>query len=615
MSGQDKQKTAIVVGAGAGGVSTAARLAKAGFKVTVLEKNDFVGGRCSLIHHDGWRFDQGPSLLLLPRLFHQTFRDLDTSLEAEGIELIKCHPNYNIWFGDGERFQLSTDLAHMKTEIEKWEGKDGYSRYLAFLQESHKHYELSVTHVLLRNFTSILSMMRPSFLKHLFELHPFESIYSRASKYFWTERMRRVFTFSSMYMGMSPFDAPGTYSLLQYTESAEGIWYPVGGFNIIIQALVKIGERLGVDYRLSTPIKSINLAPDGSHATGVTLANGQIMNADVVINNSDLVYAYNNLLPKTPYATSLSERPTSCSSISFYWALDRKVPQLSAHNIFLAEEYRESFDSIFKEHLIPNQPSFYVNVPSRPDPTAAPEGKDSVIVLVPVGHLLDQSKASPSAKNTANSDITRSTSNGNTMQPQFPGGYSKHGILPSEGQDWPKMIELARETILTTIAARTGVDIGPYIVKEITNDPKTWRDNFNLDRGAILGLSHSFFNVLCFRPSTRARRGGWLDGYFPGIAGTVAELLVNGGSIERLYMVGASAHPGTGVPIVLAAGKLVAEQVCDDLGVDIAWPRGEGETAPLKKSRLDEPQILPMLSWVHWVIAIFLAFVGIILLR
>lgn len=143
----------------------------------------------------------------------------------------KCEPNYNIWFGDGQSFELSTDLARMKNEIEKWEGKDGYERYLSFLQEAHRHYELSVTHVLRKNFTSLFSMARISFLRHLLALHPFESIYSRAAQYFYTERLRRVFTFGSMYMGMSPFDAPGTYSLLQYTELAEGIWYPVGGFH------------------------------------------------------------------------------------------------------------------------------------------------------------------------------------------------------------------------------------------------------------------------------------------------------------------------------------------------------------------------------------------------
>jgi phytoene desaturase (3,4-didehydrolycopene-forming) len=163
-------------------------------------------------------------------------------LEAEGIKLFKCEPNYNLWFGDGESIQLSTDITAMKKTIEQWEGPDGFERYLGFLQESHRHYEASVEHVLRKNFTSLLSMARPSFLRYLHALHPFESIYSRASKYFWTERLRRAFTFASMYMGMSPFDAPGTYSLLQYTELAEGIWYPEGGFHKVCwHAMNKMG--------------------------------------------------------------------------------------------------------------------------------------------------------------------------------------------------------------------------------------------------------------------------------------------------------------------------------------------------------------------------------------
>jgi len=177
------------------------------------------------------RFDQGPSLLLLPHLFRETFNDLGTSLDAEGVKLVKCEPNYNIHFHDATSIQLSTDIALMKEEIERFEGKDGFERYLGFLQESHRHYELSVEHVLRKNFYSLLSMLRLDFLKNVLALHPFESIYGRSSKYFYTERLRRVFTFASMYMGMSPFDAPGTYSLLQYTELAEGIWYPLGGFH------------------------------------------------------------------------------------------------------------------------------------------------------------------------------------------------------------------------------------------------------------------------------------------------------------------------------------------------------------------------------------------------
>ena len=492
----------------------------------------------------------------MPHLFRETYQDLGATLEDEGVDLLKCEPNYHIWFGDGASFRMSSDVALMKTEIEKWEGKDGFERYLSFLQESHRHYELSVTHVLRENFTSLLSMCRPSFLRHVLALHPFESIYSRASKYFWTERMRRVFTFGSMYMGMSPFDAPGTYSLLQYTELAEGIWYPRGGFHKIVEGLVNIGKRFGVEYHLSTPVKNVKLSGDGHKVQGVQLEDGTSLEADLVICNADLIYAYNNLLPESSYAKSLSTRKTSCSSISFYWGIDRIVPELNAHNIFLADEYRSSFDSIFKDHLIPEEPSFYVNVPSRVDSTAAPDGCDSIVVLVPVGHLMSD-----------NSALHKGTpsSSGQT-------------------QDWPKLIALAREKIITTIRTRTGVDLAPLIVHEQVNDPLTWKENFNLDRGGILGLSHSFFNVLSFRPKTKHA------------------------SIKGLYFVGASTHPGTGVPICLAGGKIVASQVLDDLRMKKPWSTGGALPASARKDAQDLDEVRKPMSTFGFLVSSLVVF-------
>ncbi|XXH05870.1 hypothetical protein Hte_012311 [Hypoxylon texense] len=550
-----KQKKAIVVGAGAGGIATAARLAKAGFSVTVLEKNAFTGGRCSLIRHEGHRFDQGPSLLLLPKLFREAFHDLDTSLEAEGVELLRCPTNYNVWFADGERFELSTDLARMKAQVERWEGKDGFRRYLAWLDEAHQHYELSVSEVLKRNFTSFWDLARPRFVLAGLKIHPLHSLWNRASRYFWTERLRRVFTFATMYMGMSPFDAPATYSLLQYTELAEGIWYPRGGFHAVLDALVKVGERLGVEYRLNTPVRQVLTHGDGKTAKGVQLESGEVLDADVVVVNADLVYAYSNLLPQTPsiqkYSKSLRKKDSSCSSISFYWSLDRKVPELQTHNIFLADEYRESFDAIFDRKSLPDEPSFYVNVPSRIDPSAAPEGRDSVIVLVPTGHLRGSSSSDPSV-----------------------------GLPREDEQDWPTLIARARAAVLATISARTGApSLAPSIAHESVNTPVTWESRFHLDRGSILGLGHGFFNVLSFRPRTRAA---------PPLRG--------------VYFVGASTHPGTGVPIVLAGARLTAEQVLDDLRARVPWrgrasrirdagvPQEDGKTSEL--DRIRRPQFL-----------------------
>lgn len=494
--------SAIVVGAGAGGIATAARLAKAGYNVTVVEKNGFLGGRCSLIHHEAYRFDQGPSLLLTPEVFYQTFSDLDTSPDEENVRFLKCEPNYRIWFSDHDHFELSTDLCKLKPQIERYEGKDGLQKFFRFLRESGRHYDLSMEHVLSKDFPTLLAMLRPKLLVSLLSLHPFESMWSRIQRHFESDKLRRAFTFASMYLGMNPFEAPGTYSLLQYTELAHGIFYPEGGFVKVLEALASVGKRLGVEYRLNTEVSSIIYSSE-SKARGIRLQSGEELLADVVVINADLVYAYNNLLPPTSYSRSLTKRQASCSSISFFWSFGKVIPELQVHNVFLAEEYKESFDAIFHRHQLPAEPSFYVNVPSRIDPTAAPKGKDAVVVLVPVGHLVDD---------------------------------------PSNPQDWDLLVTHAREVVFKTIESRTGCSrLRDSLLHELIETPTSWKTKFNLDRGAILGLSHSFFNVLSFRPK------------------------IKHSDIRGLYFVGASTHPGAGVPVSLSSAKIVSQSIIADL--------------------------------------------------
>lgn len=296
---------------------------------------------------------------------------------------------------------------------------------------------------------------------------------------------------------MSPYDGLGPYNLLQYTEIAEGIWYPKGGFNKVIQSLETIAVKHGAKFNYNSDVQEIVVDSKGV-AKGIKMRNGNVINSDIVICNADLVYAYNNLLPKTSYANTLGKKKLTSSSISFYWSINQVVPQLAVHNIFLSGKYKPSFDQIFEDFTLPDEPSFYVNVPSRIDPTAAPEGKDSVVILVPVGHLSDKKI------------------------------------------DFDELVKRAREFVIDTIEKQLNVpNFRSMIDHEIVNDPRSWKNEFNLWKGSVLGLSHTFFQVVYFRPSLKCK------------------------IFENLYFVGASVQPGTGVPIVLSGAKLLEKQICN----------------------------------------------------
>lgn len=198
----NRKRTAIIVGAGIGGTATAARLAKDGFDVTVYEKNDFSGGRLSLLYNNGHRFDQGPSLYLMPKLFEETFHDLGERIE-DHFELLKCKSNYRVCFHDGDIFELSCDLASLYRQIEKYEGssEQTFLNFLDFLKESHVHYERSVQIALKSNYENWWTEFQLKHVPNVFKLHILDNVYNRATKYFKSEKMIKAFTFQTMYIG------------------------------------------------------------------------------------------------------------------------------------------------------------------------------------------------------------------------------------------------------------------------------------------------------------------------------------------------------------------------------------------------------------------------------
>ncbi|RWS24480.1 phytoene desaturase-like protein, partial [Leptotrombidium deliense] len=495
-------KKVIVIGAGVGGTAIAARLAKDGFNVTVLEKNSFGGGRCSILRNGEHRFDQGPSLYLLPKLFQEFFEDLGENIN-DHIDLLKCPSNYKVHFHDGKYIHLTSDLPKLITEIERFEGKGEQTsqNLLNFIQESYTHYNLGIEFGLKNGYSNIFDVIKKfEQLPALFKVHILETVFGRICKYFSSDYIRRAFTFQTMYMGNSPFEAPAVYSLLQCTEIIDGIWYPKGGFYEVVKALENIAIKHGAKFKYDAPVLKINVDVDYK-VTGVTLEDETVLNADLIVCNADTVYAYNRLLPWTEYGMKLGNKfELTASTISFYWSLSKQVLELDTHNIFLAKAYKESFDEIFKEFRLPSEPSFYIHVPNRIDETAAPVNKDTLVVLVPVGHV--------------------------------------NNLVSQNFDEW---IKRARNAVITTIEERCKVtNFEQLIEHEMINDPRSWKEKFNLWKGSALGLSHIITQMLCFRPSTRCK------------------------IFKNLYFVGASTQPGTGVPVVLCSAKLAANQINED---------------------------------------------------
>ncbi len=502
------QPTAVVVGAGLGGIAAAARLAQHGYAVTVLEKNSIPGGRCGQIVRDGHRFDIGPTLFLMREVFAETFAALGERLE-DHLDLRRIDPTYRIRFDDGLELELTSDLNGLAAQVEAIQ-PGSFRGLLAYLAEGDRHYRLSLERFVGRNFYSLADYFSPANLPLLFQLKALSKHYDHIGRYLSDPHLKAAFTFQDMYLGLSPFDAPATYSLLQYTELAGGVWYPIGGLYQVVSHLAAIACARQVRFMFNAPVAQITVA--ASRATGVRLGDGTQLDADVVVANADLPYVYRSLLSEAgprdqAEARRLEGLKYTSSAIMFYWGVDQVYPQLNTHNVFLSGNYRGSFESIFRDHGLPGQPSFYVHAPARVDPAAAPAGHDTLFVLVPVGSL---DEARP--------------------------------------QDWEALSQAARRAVLQRLAAAGLDNLEPHLKFEICYTPRDWEGRYHLKNGAGFGLSHNFWQVGYLRPHNRHAR-------YP-----------------NLYFVGSSTHPGTGLPIVLISARLVVERILAEIGRPVETP-------------------------------------------
>src|ERR671915_1052492 len=380
-------KRVAIVGAGMGGLAAAIRLAAKGFEVEVFEKNAQVGGRVGRVETEGFSFDTGPSLLLMTDTYRELFRFAGRDLE-DYVRLMPLDANYRVNFGDGDSLTIRRTLPELIGELERIE--PGVTpRFYRFLEDACNKYRLGRSEFVERDFVGARDFFGLRNLRLLLRTRALSNYYRSISRFFRTEKLRQAFSLQTMYLGLSPFEAPAVYSLLPYTELAEdGLWFPEGGMYSLVEAMERLATELGVRFHLNSPVEQVVVTK--GRARGVRVNGGEI-EADAVLVGADLPYAYRELLGGSADADFMFRRREkleyTASAFMLYLGMDRKLEGMLHHNFYLSERYRENFEDIFRDRRLPEDPSFYAVVPSRTEPSMAPEGMESLFVLVPVPHL------------------------------------------------------------------------------------------------------------------------------------------------------------------------------------------------------------------------------------
>ena len=490
-----RPKSVVVIGAGMGGITAAIHLARAGLQVTVLEKNARPGGRCDRLSWNGHHFDTGPTLFVMSLLYEAEFRALGTPMQ-ELLDLQRVDPTYHLVFDNGSQLALTSDMKSMQEQLESFQ-PGSFPGFLRYLQEGDRNYRMVLDRLVNRDFHKASDFFNLQNVAMVFRLKALTSHYRNMSAYFDEPRLKSAFTFQDIYTGLSPFEAPATFSMMPYTELAHGVWYPRGGMYRVVESLTDLARQAGVEFIFNSPVTQIDV--DASRARGVRFADGSRLEADVVLANADLPYVYRDLLPEDGRAGSLSRKRFSCSAISFFWGVDRAYPELGPHTLFLADDYRENFERIDRDLSLPANPSLYVHAPARLDPSMAPPDQDTLTAIVPVGHMSDDG-----------------------------------------GQDWSEMRDEARRQVFRRLRSLGITDLESHIKFEETYTPPSWARRYNLMKGATHGLSHRLTQMAYFRPSNRHPH------------------------YQNLYFVGASTHPGTGLPTAMVSGRLVAKRIKEE---------------------------------------------------
>ena len=444
----------VVVGAGLAGLSAALRLAGAGRKVTVLERESVPGGRNGLLNKDGYAFDTGPSVLTMPSLINDAFNCVGEDMK-DWLELTPLTPLYRAFYADGSQLDVHANTGEMEAEIAKHissEEAAGYRRYVDFVTKLYK-YEMN--DFIDRNIDSPLNLLTPN-LARLIALGGFRRLSPKVNQFMKDPRLQKVYSFQAMYAGVSPQQALAIYAVIAYMDSVNGVFFPKGGMHAVPRALAAAAEKHGVVFKYNTTVTNVEVS--NGRAKAVITESGERYECDAVILNPDLPVAYRELLGKSPVSIKRLKYSPSC--VTLLIGSNKKYDFTAHHNIHFGHSWDGVFDELIKKKQLMSDPSILVTIPTHDDPNLAPPGKHSYYVLFPTPNL--------------DSNI-----------------------------DWTKQAGPYRDQMIKTIEERGYTGFGDSIETEVMTTPLDWK-NQGMEMGAPFASAHTFFQTGPFRPRNMA---------------------------------------------------------------------------------------------------------------